>query len=72
MNSYWKVKRIYVCKSRMSLWIGLESIMEHLNNEKVSRHKLKKIITNFPETTNNCRCRNCRYHRLRKKYERNI
>ncbi len=44
----------------MPLWLGLQLI----SGNKPSREVLKQTIRDFPEDTNNCRCRDCRYHRM--------
>lgn len=61
-------KRYYMCKSRMSLWVSLMKIQDEIvTNKRISRDQEKDLMRRFPENTNGCRCRDCRYHRLYKK-----
>lgn len=65
----WASRRYFVCQSRMSLWIGLQSMLIRLGLDRdLTKDETKAIIQSFPESTNACRCFDCRYHRLYKKW----
>lgn len=63
-TSDWKPIKIWVCQSRMQLWVALQLISIYVQDRKETKEELKEAILSFPESTNGCRCKNCRYFRM--------
>lgn len=62
-----KAKRYVPCSSSMVLWYGLYFTAITVGQaRKVSRTERLDILRAFPNSTNACRCPNCRYHRMYK------
>lgn len=61
----WESTRVYICQSRMGLWVGLQSApVLAVERRDLTRAELLRILRAFPESTNGCRCRDCRYARI--------
>jgi len=66
----WQGKTIYICTTPgMQLWYAFQCAKYHWFERPSTREEQKRVIKSFPSEVNNCRCRNCRYFRLVKKYE---
>lgn len=55
---------IRICQSRMPLWIGLKLIrIQIIENRETTLEEWKEAVLSFPEDTNGCKCKACRYRR---------
>jgi len=67
-GDFWKSTRLLICQNSMQLWFAL-----HLVNidvyRKPTREEEMEAIRSYPYDTGTCRCRNCRYHRLYRKFK---
>jgi heme exporter protein D len=63
---WWAKGKTYIsCQSRMSLWVAINMTFIGLHgNSAEARLKRKETIKDFPESTNGCRCSECRYFRI--------
>lgn len=60
----WKENRYQVCLSGMPLWIGLNRANAHIiERRSLSIEEWKSIVLSYPGTTNDCKCKPCRYRR---------
>jgi hypothetical protein len=67
-----KGKRIISCSSRMHLWAAINSAAITVPQRRnLTKQERKDIIRSFPESTDGCRCVECRYFRIfgSKKYD---
>lgn len=67
----WKGRTYYVCKSGYQLWIAFECMnRQDWAYRGTTREEYKAVIKKIPYPPHpTCRCKDCRYHRLIKKYE---
>lgn len=60
-------KRLIICNNSMVLWVSLQMLKYRLNPNKditERRNYYKMLIRSYPYDTNDCKCKECRYHRF--------
>jgi hypothetical protein len=71
-----KSKRYWICQTGgMALWVGLMLVKTYTDyrneSDEIKREVYKEAVRSFPAEiaeVNVCRCKDCRYFRLTKKY----
>jgi hypothetical protein len=68
----WKTRKYYICQtSGMQFWTALTQIQCFACLERrCSNHRehYKAAVLSFPYEVGNCKCKNCRFYRIYKKY----